>query len=87
MRQTKSKPGEPEEPEELEEPEESEATEDLEVAPRGNQLCLDDLNTNEQVQLDMPTAGEYTIVVRGPKAGGGTQRYALTWSQRCAVSE
>lgn len=62
-------------------------TEDLEFAPRGNQRCLDTLNTNEQVQIERPNIGEYTIVVRGPKAGGGTQRYALIWSQRCALRE
>ena len=59
---------------------------ELEYAPRGNERCLDDLNTNEQVLIKMPEPGEYVIYVRGPRDGSAAQSYALTWSQACPLN-
>ncbi len=63
----------------------SELSEELEYAPRGNERCLDNLNTNEQVLIKTPQSGEYTIYVRGPRTGGASQKYVLTWSQTCPL--
>lgn len=39
----------------------------------------DSLNTNEQVTIDFPTAGDYDIVVKGFSISSNNQTYAITW--------
>lgn len=41
---------------------------------------IDRLNNIEQVTIDNPTAGAYTISVAGASIAQGTQDYALTWT-------
>jgi methionine-rich copper-binding protein CopC len=45
------------------------------VAVRGN----DNRNNIEQITIDNPTAGTYTITVTGTNVPMGSQEYALTW--------
>ena len=73
--------------EEQETPQEVELTEEVVFAPRGNQRCIDDLNTNEQVYIAAPISGPYTLLVRGAKSGGSSQKYVLIWSQSCSLGD
>ena len=64
-----------------------ESVDDLIYAPRGNARCVDDLNLIEQVEIHAPIEGEYEVVIRGPKEGGGPQAFVILWSQRCPLVE